>query len=62
VDEEDDEEGNRVIYVDQFRAPAGKRIAVPVRIEPKVVFAAERTFLKVSTTVDQYCDSSDGRI
>jgi hypothetical protein len=26
-------------------APAGKRIAVPVRIEPKVYFAVERTFL-----------------
>jgi len=29
-----------------FRAPKGKRIAVPVRIEPKVYFASERTFLK----------------
>ncbi|EJF64806.1 SPX-domain-containing protein [Dichomitus squalens LYAD-421 SS1] len=29
-----------------WRAPAGKRIAVPVRIEPKVYFAAERTFFK----------------
>jgi hypothetical protein len=28
-----------------FRAPAGKRISVPVRVEPKVYFAAERTFL-----------------
>lgn len=28
-----------------WRAPQGKRIAVPVRIEPKVYFAAERTFL-----------------
>jgi len=28
------------------RAPAGKRISIPVRIEPKVYFAAERTFLK----------------
>lgn len=26
-------------------APPGKRIAVPVRVEPKVYFAAERTFL-----------------
>ncbi|EIW73499.1 hypothetical protein TREMEDRAFT_59673 [Tremella mesenterica DSM 1558] len=48
VDEEDDEDGNRVIYVDNFRAPQGKKIAVPIRIEPKVVFAAERTFLKWS--------------
>jgi len=28
------------------RAPPGKRISIPVRIEPKVYFAAERTFLK----------------
>lgn len=30
------------------RAPAGKRISIPVRIEPKVYFAAERTFLVCS--------------
>ncbi|KAJ5676214.1 Vacuolar transporter chaperone 4 [Penicillium macrosclerotiorum] len=29
----------------RFQAPAGKRIFVPVRVEPKVYFAAERTFL-----------------
>ncbi|KAI9727276.1 MAG: vacuolar transporter chaperone [Chrysothrix sp. TS-e1954] len=29
----------------RFIAPPGKRIHVPVRIEPKVYFAAERTFL-----------------
>lgn len=29
-----------------FRAPQGKRVAIPVRIEPKVYFASERTFLK----------------
>ncbi|KAI4151766.1 MAG: hypothetical protein L6R39_001955 [Caloplaca ligustica] len=29
----------------RFRAPRGKRIHVPVRVEPKVHFAAERTFL-----------------
>lgn len=28
-----------------WRAPPGKKIAVPVRIEPKVYFATERTFL-----------------
>lgn len=28
-----------------FRAPKGKRVAIPVRIEPKVYFASERTFL-----------------
>jgi hypothetical protein len=32
-------------YVRYWTAPIGKRIAVPVRIEPKVYFAAERTFL-----------------
>jgi hypothetical protein len=31
------------------RAPAGKRISIPVRIEPKVYFAAERTFLVCSS-------------
>lgn len=31
--------------VRHFIAPPGKRIAVPVRVEPKVYFAAERTFL-----------------
>ena len=29
----------------RFKAPKGKRIHVPVRVEPKVYFAAERTFL-----------------
>lgn len=29
----------------RFKAPSGKRIHVPVRVEPKVYFAAERTFL-----------------
>ncbi|GFN11927.1 vacuolar transporter chaperone [Aspergillus tubingensis] len=31
--------------VKRFQAPKGKRIHVPVRVEPKVYFAAERTFL-----------------
>lgn len=35
---------DRVLSRD-WSAPLGKRIAVPVRIEPKVYFAAERTFL-----------------
>ena len=30
-----------------WSAPAGKKIAIPIRIEPKVYFAAERTFLVV---------------
>lgn len=52
-EEDDEEEGDseRVIYVDQFRAPPGKKIAIPVRVEPKVVFAAERTFLKVNDSL-----------
>jgi len=29
----------------RFKAPQGKKIHVPVRVEPKVYFAAERTFL-----------------
>lgn len=33
------------IMVRGWSAPAGKRISVPVRIEPKVYFALERTFL-----------------
>lgn len=33
----------RVEYVSSFRAQAGKRIAIPVRVEPKVFFANERT-------------------
>jgi hypothetical protein len=33
----------RVEYVSSFRAAAGKRLAIPVRIEPKVFFANERT-------------------
>ncbi|KAK2750630.1 vacuolar transporter chaperone [Myotisia sp. PD_48] len=33
------------IQVKRFKAPPGKRIHVPVRVEPKVYFAAERTFL-----------------
>jgi len=52
-DEHEDEDGevaaalrsNERILSRDFRAPEGKRIAVPVRIEPKVYFASERTFL-----------------
>ncbi|PGH01045.1 hypothetical protein GX51_05482 [Blastomyces parvus] len=33
------------MQVKRFKAPKGKRIHVPVRVEPKVYFAAERTFL-----------------
>ncbi|KAF4123987.1 SPX domain-containing protein involved in vacuolar polyphosphate accumulation [Geosmithia morbida] len=37
--------GNQEVHTKKFRAPAGKKIYVPVRVEPKVYFAAERTFL-----------------
>ncbi|ERT02069.1 vacuolar transporter chaperone 4 [Sporothrix schenckii 1099-18] len=37
--------GRSAIQTKQFRAPKGKKIYVPVRVEPKVYFAAERTFL-----------------
>ncbi|PWN34259.1 putative VTC4-vacuolar transporter chaperone [Meira miltonrushii] len=40
-----DEEENRE-YVNSFHAAPGKKVSVPIRIEPKVYFAAERTFLK----------------
>lgn len=41
---EDEELDNRVLSSGLFD-PAGRRISVPVRIEPKVYFACERTFL-----------------
>ncbi|KAL3417399.1 VTC domain-containing protein [Phlyctema vagabunda] len=37
--------GNGQIESKRFKAPKGKKIHVPVRVEPKVYFAAERTFL-----------------
>ncbi|EKC97695.1 vacuole fusion, non-autophagic-related protein [Trichosporon asahii var. asahii CBS 8904] len=44
--EADEDDDPAVTLTREFRAPPGKRIAIPVRIEPKVIFAAERTFLK----------------
>ncbi|BGP19071.1 hypothetical protein JCM10213_006662 [Rhodosporidiobolus nylandii] len=35
----------RIEYVSSFRAEGGKRVAVPVRVEPKVFYANERTTL-----------------
>jgi len=35
-----------VEYVTEFHAQPGKRVSVPIRVEPKVYFANERTFLK----------------
>lgn len=37
--------GSGRVQTKRFRAPPGKKIYVPVRVEPKVYFAAERTFL-----------------
>ncbi|CZR50398.1 related to polyphosphate synthetase [Phialocephala subalpina] len=37
--------GSGTITSKKFRAPKGKKIHVPVRVEPKVYFAAERTYL-----------------
>ncbi len=38
--------GPNVEYVRNFHAQPGKKVSVPIRIEPKVYFANERTFLK----------------
>lgn len=37
--------GSTHVFEKRFKAPKGKKIHVPVRVEPKVYFAAERTFL-----------------
>ena len=42
----------------RFKAPKGKKIHVPVRVEPKVSFAAERTFL-AWVSFDQQSDFSE---
>lgn len=44
INEEEIPEQERLLVRDWI-APSGKKIAVPVRIEPKVYFANERTFL-----------------
>ncbi|KAK6084220.1 vacuolar transporter chaperone 4 (VTC domain-containing protein) [Seiridium cupressi] len=37
--------GGQELQTKKFKAPKGKKIYVPIRVEPKVYFAAERTFL-----------------
>ncbi|KAI2613677.1 SPX-domain-containing protein [Hypoxylon fragiforme] len=37
--------GDQDVQTKKFKAPKGKRIYVPIRVEPKVYFAAERTYL-----------------
>ncbi|KAJ3889022.1 VTC domain-containing protein [Lentinula edodes] len=61
---------NRLLSRD-WRAPVGKHISIPVRIEPKVYFAAERTFLKwlnisvfigtIATTLLNFTSPEDSR-
>lgn len=41
-------EPDGTVYFDNIKTPKGKKICVPVRIEPKVYFANERTFLSWS--------------
>ena len=41
----------------RFKAPKGKKIHVPVRVEPKVHFAAERTFLSWVSLALFHCSS-----
>ncbi|KAJ4477406.1 SPX-domain-containing protein [Lentinula aciculospora] len=75
ADEEEDEElaplgDNRLLSRD-WHAPVGKHISIPVRIEPKVYFAAERTFLKwlnisvfigtIATTLLNFTSPEDSR-
>ncbi|KAG6910837.1 hypothetical protein DXG01_007152 [Tephrocybe rancida] len=49
LEDEPSTSDDRVLSRD-WSAPAGKKIVVPLRIEPKVYFAAERTFLKWMNT------------
>lgn len=64
-------QGDDRILVQDIHAPLGKIIAIPVRIEPKVYFAAERTFLKwlniavflgtIATTLLNFTSPTDAR-
>ncbi|KAG6845478.1 hypothetical protein H0H87_008838 [Tephrocybe sp. NHM501043] len=70
IDEEIPPTDDRILSRD-WSAPAGKKIAIPVRIEPKVYFAAERTFLKwmnnavfigtIATTLLNFTPADDSR-
>ncbi|OAX37001.1 SPX-domain-containing protein [Rhizopogon vinicolor AM-OR11-026] len=70
LDEENLRDEERLLVRD-WTAPSGKRIAVPVRIEPKVYFANERTFLKwlsfavligsIATTLLNFVPADDPR-
>ncbi|KAI5983398.1 SPX-domain-containing protein [Pisolithus albus] len=66
---EDEIQENERLLVRDWIAPSGKKIAVPVRVEPKVYFANERTFLKwlhfailigtIATTLLNFIPSED---
>ncbi|KAG8912511.1 vacuolar transporter chaperone, partial [Tulasnella sp. 417] len=66
--DEQDEARPEIEYL-RVNAPEGKKIAVAVRIEPKVIFATERTFLKwleitvligsIATTLLNFNDGHD---
>lgn len=53
-EDEDDEQSSEsppmqaaeIEYITSVKVPIGKRIAIPVRVEPKTYFATERTFLR----------------
>ncbi|KAF9267912.1 SPX-domain-containing protein [Marasmius fiardii PR-910] len=75
-DDEDDRlagpsNGDERILTRDWHAPGGKMISVPVRVEPKVYFAAERTFLKwlntaifigtIATTLLNFTSPDDSR-
>ncbi|KAI0255140.1 SPX-domain-containing protein [Lactifluus subvellereus] len=65
------ETGDDRVLTREWRAPLGKRIAIPVRVEPKVYFATERTFLSwlhfaiyigtIATTLLNFIPSNDER-
>ncbi|EJT75410.1 vacuolar transporter chaperone 4 [Gaeumannomyces tritici R3-111a-1] len=62
--------GSGETHMKRFKAPKGKKIHVPVRVEPKVFFAAERTFLgwleysiyvgTIATTLLNFGDKPNG--
>ncbi|KAG1743955.1 uncharacterized protein EDB91DRAFT_1335642 [Suillus paluster] len=70
LDEKNLREDERLLMRD-WTAPAGKRIAVSVRVEPKVYFANERTFLEwlsfavligsIATTLSNFMDADNLR-
>ena len=50
--------GSNQVTERRFKAPRGKKIHVPVRVEPKVYFAAERTFLAWVRSYVHFCSTA----